>query len=426
MRVLPWEAGPCLNVMRVATLFLFLLWLSVPLFGQETSAKPLQAPGGLTVIPPNINYESVANRADITELLPVLPAIDPDLGSEVPFKPELWAKDVRHSRDVWCLQFSFKPLRIIDVDIPNAAGAFDKKKIWYLVYNVANFGPADLEEKRINSVLGSEVFAGNEQNLPVPQDKTSENLPRSAPLEVRRQTGTFEPSPGKDVPVRFVPQFVLATHRLVLGTVPVHPETGKMEWQTEAVSYNDRFIPLALPAIMKREGMRGVPKTTVTFPNEEIAAGQDFWGVAVWTDVDPRIHEFSIYVSGLTNAYQWSDRKAADGTYENTGLVGEGRILKRRVLKIDWWRVGDAHSLNESQIFFGAKDNIMPTNIFDLKGDFNRDGKVDADERKKYEEILREADTDGDGWISNAEKMEYHRIHQHWLQPSFGYEWLFL
>jgi hypothetical protein len=424
MRVLPWEAGPCLNVMRVAILFLLLL--CVPLFGQEPSAKPLQAPGGLTVIPPNISYESVTNRSDITELLPVLPETDPALGSEVPFKPELWAKDVRHSRDVWCLQFSFKPLRIIEVDIPNAAGSFDKKKIWYLVYNVAHSGPADLEEKRINSVLGSEVLAGNEKNLPVPGDKTSENLPRSAPLEVRRQTGTFEPSPGKDVPIRFVPQFVLATHRLVLGTLPVHPETEKMEWQTEAVSYNDRFIPLALPAIMKREGMRGVPKTTVTFPNEEIATGQDFWGVAMWTDVDPRIHEFSIYVSGLTNAYQWSDKKGEDGAYVNTGKIGEGRILKRRVLKIDWWRVGDAHSLNESQIHFGAKNNIMPASIFDLKGDLNRDGKIDADERKKYEEIFKEADTDGDGWISDAEKAEYHRIHQHWLQPSFGYEWLFL
>jgi len=415
--------------MRVVTLFLFLFLLNVPSFGQETSAKPLLAPGGLTVVPPNIDYESVANRADITELLPVLPATDPALEREVPFKPELWAQNIRHTRDVWCLEFSFKPLRIIDIDIPNAAGTFDKKKVWYLVYHVANLGPTELGERKMNSVLGTGVPLGGERNLPVAEDTTLENVPRSAPLEIRRQTGQFEPSPGEGVAIRFVPQFALATPRLVLGTVPAeNPETGATEWraETEAVSYNDRFIPLALPTIMKREGMREVPKTTVTFPNTEIAPGQGFWGVAMWTDIDPRINEFSIYVSGLTNAYQWSDKKAADGTYENTGKIGEGRILKRRVLKIDWWRVGDAKSLNESQIHFGAKDGKMPASIFDLKGDFNRDGKVDADERKRFEEILQEADTDGDGWISNEEKAEYHRIHQHWLKPSFGYEWLFL
>ena len=147
--------------MRVATPFLLLLLLSVPAFSQDTSAKPLLAPGGLTVIPPNIDYESVANRADITELLPVLPETDPDLQREAPFKPEVWAKNVRHVRDVWCLQFSFKPLRIVEVDMPNAEGTFDKKKVWYLVYNVANLGPAELDEKKINSSLGSEVPAGN-------------------------------------------------------------------------------------------------------------------------------------------------------------------------------------------------------------------------------------------------------------------------
>ena len=414
--------------MRVFTSLLLLL-VSVPLFGQDTSAKPLIAPGGLITVPPNIDYGSVVNRADITELLAVLPEIDPDLQGEVSFNPKQWAGDIRHTRDVWCLQFAFKPLRMIDVDIPNATGTFDKKKIWYLVYNVANLGPAELDERKLNSSLGSVVPAGNEKNLPVPEDKTLHNVPRSAPLEVRRQSGDFVPSPGKNEPIRFVPQFVLATNRLVLGSAPVaDPKTGKTEWQTEstAVSYNDRIIPLALPAIIKREGMKNPPETTVTFPQKEIAPGQDLWGVAMWMDIDPRIHEFSIYVSGLTNAYQWADRTTADGAYENTGNIGEGRILKRRVLKTDWWRVGDERSFNESQIRFGAKDGKMPISIFDLNGDFNRDGKVDAEERKRYEAILLEADTDGDGWVSDAEKAEYHRIHQHWLLPSYGYEWLFL
>ena len=414
--------------MRIVLSFFLFFLCGVTLFGQELSAKPLLAPGVLTVIPPDIDYESVTNRNDMTELLSVLPEIDPALQDEVRFKPEVWAKEIRYARDVWCLQFSFKPLRIIEVDIPNAQGSYDKKQVWYLVYNVENLGPAKLNERKINSSLGSEVPIGDNKSLPVPEDKTPQNLPRSAVLEVRQQTGLFEPRPGNNEPIRFVPQFELATRRLVLGVMPIdNSETGKREWQTEtkAISYSDRIIPLALPAIMRREGIDKL-ETTVTITNKEIAPGQDLWGVAMWTDIDPRIHEFSIYVSGLTNAYRWSDRVTADGTYENTGKLGEGRVLSRKVLKTNWWRVGDQNSVRESQIHFGSKDGKMPVSIFDTNGDFNGDGKVDPEERKRFEAILREADTNDDGWVSDAEKADYHRLHQDWLKPSYGYEWVFL
>ena len=417
------------SIMRVATSFLLFLLFCIALFGQEPSAKPLIAPGGLIVIPPDIDYESVTNRSDITELLAVLPEVDPDLKNEVRFNPNIWAKEIRYHRDVWCLQFSFKPLRIVEVDIPNADGKFDQKQVWYLVYNVKNLGPSELDERKINSSLGSDVLTGDAKNLPVTQDKTLNDLPRSAALEVRRQSGIFSPQPGSSEAIRFVPQFILATDRLVLGTDPVtNPETGKTEWQTEAqaISYPDRIIPLALPVIMKREGMKVVPETTVSITNKEIASGQDLWGVAMWTDIDPRIHEFSIYVTGLTNAYQWLEKITEEGTYENKGVVGEGRVLKRRVLKLDWWRLGDQYSVNDSQIRFGQKNEKMPTTIFDLNGDFNRDGKVDPEERKRFEKILEAADINKDGWVSETEKAEYYRIHQTWLQIGFGYEWLFL
>ena len=394
-------------------------------FGQEPSAKPLVAPGGLIVIPPYIDYESVAKRADLAELLAVLPEPNPDLQGDIRFDKNVWARDIRVARDVWCLQFSFKPVRLIDVDIPNAEGKLDKKKIWYLVYKVENLGPADVGGRRvqINSSLGSAVLEGDERNLPVQEDRTSLDLPRSAPLEFRQQSGTFTPQPGSGNPIQFVPHFILATHRLVLGTVPVsNPETGATEWQTEttAVAYNDRIIPLALPAIMRREGFDRLPETTVSIAQKEIAPGQELWGVAMWADVDPRINEFSIFISGLTNAYQWGDRMLEDGTYENTGSIGEGRIIKRRVLRTDWWRVGDANSLDESQIHFGSKDGNMPVSPFD------QTGRLTAEERRKLEEHILGADTDADGWVSPAEKALYHLFRQDWLKPSFGYEWIFL
>ena len=416
--------------MRVVLSLLLLFSFGVTSFSQEPSAKPLFAPGGLIVIPPYIDYESVVSRAHVTELLAVLPEPDPALQGDIRFNPNVWAAEIRLVRDVWCLQFSFKPVRIIDVDIPNAEGKFDKKKIWYLVYNVKNFGPAEWDGRRmqINSSLSSAVQEGGEINLPVPTDTTSLDLPRSGALVIRQQSGRPALQPGSGEPVRFVPHFVLATHRLVLGTAPPagNPEAETAQWETEttAVAYDDRIIPLALTAVMRREGFDRLPETTVSIAQREIAPGQDLWGVAMWTDVDPRINEFSIFISGLTNAYQWGDRVTEDGTYENTGKIGEGRIIKRRVLRTDWWRVGDAHSLDESQIHFGSREANMPVSPFD------RTGRLSPEERRTLEEHTRKADRyptgEPDGWVSPAEKALYHLFNQDWLKPSFGYEWIFL
>jgi len=414
--------------MRITLSLLLFLAFGVPLFGQETSAQPLLSPGGLRSIPPDINYESVVIRTDMTELLALLKAApdefrDPALQGEVRFRPDIWATEIRYVRDIWCLQFSFKSVRIIDVDLPNAAGNYDKKKIWYLMYNVKNLGPAKLDEKKINSALGSAVPAGNEKNLPVPTDKTLNDVPRSAPLIVRQQTGVFAPQSGNSEAIRFVPQFILAANRLVLGTEQVeNRETGKTEWNTHTteVVYTDSVIPLALLAIKKREGMEAMPETTVSIAQKEIKPGEDLWGVAMWTDVDPRINEFSIFVSGLTNAYLWSNKTTEDGEYVNKGKIGEGRIIMRRILKLDWWRVGDANSLHESQIHFGSKDGKIPESIFD------RTAKITPEERQKLEEAQAAAGADTDGWVSPAKKAVYHLIRQDWLKPSFGYEWIFL
>ena len=416
--------------MRIILPLLLLFSFGIATFGQEPSAKPLFVPGGLIVIPPHIDYESVVNRADITELLAVLPEPAPELQGDIRFRPDLWAREIRVVRDVWCLQFSFKPLRIIEVDIPNAEGKFDKKKIWYLVYNVKNLGSAELDGRKmqINSSLGSSVHEGDEMNLPVQTDTTTLDIPRSAALTVRQQSGLSTPQPGSSESVRFIPNFVLATHRLVLGTVPPadNPDAPTAEWETAttAVAYQERVIPLALTAIMRREKFDKLPETTVSITQKEIAPGQDLWGVAMWTDVDPRMNEFSIFITGLTNAYQWRERVTENGTFVNTGKIGEGRIIKRRVLRTDWWRVGDANALDESQIHFGSREGNMPISPFD------RTGRLSPEERRQLEEHTRKADRypidNPDGWISPAEKALYHLFNQDWLKPSFGYEWVFL
>ncbi|MDR3182023.1 MAG: hypothetical protein LBT89_03735 [Planctomycetaceae bacterium] len=410
------------------------------------SAKPVFVPGSLITIPPSIDFEDLANRQDIPELLAAVPEPADDLKDDIRFQKETWAKQIRYNRGIWCLQFSCKPVRIVEVEIPNKEGRLDKKAVWYLVYNVKNLGNSEVGEdgtiKQLNSWLGSAVYEGDQFKLPVPEDKNLKGEPRNAPLEVKNLIGKFVPTPGPDInkskPILFQPQFVLTIHRLVKDTaVTNNSETGKTEYHTETagISYKDRIIPLALPLIIRREGMKAIPETSISFPAKEIAAGQDYWGVAMWTDIDPRVNEFSVYVSGLTNAYQQFD-KQADNKNNKLAAAPLGRTLKRKVLKLDWQRLGDKYTLSDAQIRFGAKDEKVKKDIFDLKGDYNQDGKVDDEEFQRYKNVLLELGKDVEEckdarelekvYVSDFDRAEYNRVHQEWLQASYGFSWLYL
>ncbi|MDR3234454.1 MAG: hypothetical protein LBT46_12470 [Planctomycetaceae bacterium] len=431
--------------MKYLNLFSVLALLSFAAAAETPSAEPLFAPGTLITIPPSIDFEDVADRQDIPELLTTLAEPDGELKNDIRLQKEIWAKKIRYNRDIWCLQFSCKPVRIVEVELPNKEGKLDKKAVWYLVYKVENLGASDVSKdgkiKKLNSRLGSAVSEGDQFTLPVPDDKNLKKEERNTPLEVRNLAGKFVPAPGSDKPILFQPQFVLTIHKLITETkVSNDFETGKTEHQTEtaSISYKDRVIPLALPLIIRREGMKAIPETTVSFPAKEIAAGQGYWGVAMWTDIDPRVNEFSVYVSGLTNAYQQFDN-TADNKEEaaDKGVAGRGRILKRKVLKTDWQRIGDKYLLSDSQIRFGAKDEKVKKDIFDLKGDYNQDGKVDKNEFQRYKNVLLEigkteaenvtdASVLGKIYVSAFDRAEYNRVHQEWLQPSYGFSWLYL
>ena len=97
-----------------------------------------------------------------------------------------------------------------------------------------------------------------------------------------------------DRPVRFAPEFLLEGHQ------HMKPTKGFTK------VYPDRVIPVAIDPIRLREDPRRRFLTSVEMCRE-IAVGETLWGVATWEDIDPRIVRFSVYVSGLTNAYQWKD-----------------------------------------------------------------------------------------------------------------------
>ncbi|MCL2743920.1 MAG: hypothetical protein FWE67_08715 [Planctomycetaceae bacterium] len=379
---------------RIAFLFAFLsvagfVLSSAAVYSQEEgTAAPRLAPGSLITVPPDLDYSSAYNRADLTEVLATLDEVDPELKDDVRFNPEMWAKDVRFFRDVWCLQFSFKPLRIIYVDIPNKEGTFTKKAVWYLLYNVKNPGPAEIEKesqkKRTININGSgtvevesskftisktgSIGTAYDKEFPMPvaqdtvakseyEDSTNKEVKqnRDAPLVLRELRGFFEPVAGEDKPIHFVPQFTLATDKLTTETTSdINVKTGKLEsaGTKEQIQYVDQVIPVAIGPIMRKEGMSEPPKTAVSIAAKELASGDEIWGIAMWTDIDPRINKFSIYVSGLTNEYRWTDAGNA------TGNPGEGRTMTQKYLKTNWWRRGDRYTLESSQIQLGQPGTL--------------------------------------------------------------------
>ena len=66
------------------------------------------------------------------------------------------------------------------------------------------------------------------------------------------------------------------------------------------------------------------------------------WGVAIWEDVDPQIDFFSVYVSGLTNAYDWRD--SSEGLQAGAPVAARPQVHTHKQLQLNFWRPGDAYA----------------------------------------------------------------------------------
>ena len=262
------------------------------------------APGILTVIPPDLSTDDTLQRGDILEITRNLaasawtPKRDAVGGTLV-----ARAKDRTYPRDVWCLEFAYKPPRHIDIDLPGQDLAMRRKRVLYLLYRVKNTG-------------GRRTTA-----------------PGDDPLKLERE--------AFDQPVRFLPHFVLES---VEGLA--HPE-GSVHYR----GYLDRVIPEAIDPIRRREGVAGRLHDSASMVEAELAPGEERWGVAVWTDIDPRIDFFSIFVRGLTNAIRWrSDPDVSVGPDDPPGAGTEHALES---LRLDFWRHGDEVSFEEEEVSVG-------------------------------------------------------------------------
>jgi len=279
---------------------------------QDATPKPrVFAPGVETVIPVELNPEETTAVHDIIELRaqrnlnwnPKLLSPSRTLYSK--------AESVRFRRDVWQLQFAFKPLRMMWVDIPTASGESQRTLVWYLVYRVTNGGEA---------------------------------------LTPTQEEGGFYSSAKRaPKPVRYLPHFVLEGHE--------QDAAGKKLYR----AYLDRVIPAAIEPIRRREVpgrklLNSVEMAAAPIPVSSADAldgegEQSVWGVATWVGVDSEMDFFSVYARGLTNAYRWED---PNGAYQVGDPPGKGRQFVRKTLQLNFWRPGDRFLEHESEVRFGV------------------------------------------------------------------------
>ncbi len=270
--------------------------------GATATYRPL-APGVEITIAPNEQEEETTSTHDIVEILNGIPDLkwSPKTEPNTQTLREM-ATGTVFRRDIWCLEFTFKPVRMIWVDVPQPSGKMQRKLIWYLLYHVTNRG----------------------QHLH-PQ---------------RKADGTYEIKHA-DMPIRFIPEFVL-------------------ESQEYKKAYLDRLIPVAIEAIRKKEDPNRQLLDSVEISAQRIPVSSDgldrsVWGVATWEDVDSRIDYFSISVQGLTNAYRWTDQPAE---FHEGDPPGKGRVLTQKTLILNFWRPGDEFAEDQRVIRYGMPGKV--------------------------------------------------------------------
>lgn len=289
-------------------------------FGQQKPRK--LAPGVLTTIPPEpLTEETFSGPRPIVELVSVNGLDWTPAFTEKSDTLLEKSKIVVLRRPVWNLEFSFKPLRMVRVDVPQPSGVMKEKLIWYMVYRIRYLG-SDLEPAAREDRFGNVTYPST--------------------------------TPGISDGIRFFPKFTL--------------ESKEFDKQ-----YLDRVIPAAMGPIARREKVgkplyNSITVTSVAMKESTDSVDNSVWGVVTWEDVDPRIDFFSVYVKGLTNAYKFEDPA---GAYKPGDPPGAGRTFQHKHLQLNFWRPGDTVAEHEGEIRFGTPirlDEAEQQKILDIYG----------------------------------------------------------
>ncbi len=220
--------------------------------------------------------------------VPRLDAAGPDRGFTTDIPANFAGEEMRDQQDLWALDVSLKPMRMVYVPITNPrTGAKSSEMIWYLVYKVVN--------------------------RPLPKQNESSD---AVPVNV-------EDAPP---PRMFVPKALLVTRDRDLH---------------QAVA--DSIVPEALQAIVARERLNlktsvqiagALPTLTAADAKKENAE----YGVFMFRGVDPRTTAFTVYLSGFSNAYK-------------IGKDPSGKpLVLRRTISVPYVRLADEYDQFEKEI----------------------------------------------------------------------------
>lgn len=298
--------------------------LAQPMAAQEPGGVRHLAEGVLTTIPlDGEDGETLTGPIPLVEVVTGIPNLDwtPNFDPKTATLLEK-AKLVTLRRPVWELELSFKPMRMLAVDIPQATGKMQRKLVWYMVYRISNRGLARRPKANADE-LGQETFSIERVNFPTR---------------------------------RFFPHFVL-------------------ESREYKKAYMDRIIPAAQKAIQAREKPgqniklhNSIEMTRLNIPLSDERIERGVWGVVTWEDVDPRIDFFSVYVRGLTNAFHFVD---PPGAYQAGQPPGSGRVFSHKTLQLNFWRPGDSVLEHEDEIRYGVPvdtDPILQHHVLSMFG----------------------------------------------------------
>jgi hypothetical protein len=315
---------------------------------QQPTSRRKVGPGVLRVIPTSLEEsETVHGTLELPEIVTAQPDLQwtPNFISQSRTIHER-AKQVNLRRAIWGLEFTFKPLRMIEVDVPQPSVKMRRKMVWYMVYRVRYLGsdlypvPTSLDD----------VVKPPEDFLSQLNNTNAAHFPPVPPL--RGAAGPLDPKilgsyegfnrevmgvGRKDLEYRrFFPHIVLRSH----------------DYNKE---YLDRVIPSALKPVSERERV-GRPllnsvqmaATKVMMSDGRIDRG--VWGIATWEDVDPRTDHFSVYIQGLTNAYKFLE---TSDDFKPEDPPGKGRQFKFKTLQLNFWRPGDSVLEHETEVRYG-------------------------------------------------------------------------
>jgi hypothetical protein len=133
------------------------------------------------------------------------------------------------------------------------------------------------------------------------------------------------------------------------------------------LSIDAQILPAARDAIAARERVGKklhdhIDISRLFIDEANLEADNSVWGVATWTDVDPRLDFFAIDVRGLTNAYK-------------IRIDSEGKKnFDRKTLRIYFWRPGDALDVAQDKILLGLPAYTGPAPAEEALLSEKRDG----------------------------------------------------